>query len=44
MDKEVMDVEEGHHPLEVYWVEGVKGCHTSHHNLLDLYRMSSRTK
>ena len=43
MNKEVMDMVEGCHPLAVYWVEGMKGCHTSHQNLLELYCLNSRT-
>ena len=44
MGKEVIDMARGHHLLAVYWVEGIKGCHTSHYDLLELYCMSIRNK
>ena len=38
----IMDMVEGHHPLVVYWVKWIKGCHASHQNQLELYCTSSR--
>ena len=38
VDDKVMDMVTGCHQLVTHWLEGIRGHHASHQNLLELYR------